>query len=166
MCCSLSADNSASPLVVRILNKKSGQYITVGPNKNGSGGVMLVQQPKSEEAGQKWLARVVPPSPGTSNPSKRFIFISTGEDKAMGIRYQSSITGAPACLWWPEYGPTETFVLTPAEGDWVYLENFTSRKFLGVLGASEQNGAQVVQWSQNKSDDQKWKIEPVKTKSK
>jgi hypothetical protein len=60
------------------------------------------------------------------------------------VRYQSSITGAPACLWPPRYGPTETFRLLPAEEGWVYLENYTSGKVLGVLGASTDDGAKIV----------------------
>ena len=88
--------------------------------------------------------------------------MSTTEDKAIGIRYQSSITGAPACLWWSRYGPTETFSLLAAGDGWFYLENYTSGKVLGVLGASTDDGAKIVQWGGNKSDDQRWKIEAVK----
>ena len=156
-----AAEPPPLPQLVRILNKHSGKYITVGTAKTSAGGVELLQQPRSEGAGQKWIARPVPPLPSTSHPPPRFIFVSMTEDKAMGIRYQSSITGAPACLWWPSYGPTETFSLLPAGDGWVYLDNYTSGKVLGVLGASTDDGAKIVQWGKNASDDQKWKIEPV-----
>ena len=122
---------------------------------------MLLQESKAEDSRQKWRAQPVPTSPGTSNPMPRFVFVSAVEDKAMGIRYESSITGAPACLWPPGYGPTETFRVLPAGEGWVYLENFTSRKVLQVLGASLDDRAKIVQWGQNNSDEQKWKIEPV-----
>lgn len=157
-----AAEPLPPPQVVRLLNKHSGKYITVGTQKTEAGGVELLQQPKNDSAGQKWIARPVAPPPSTSQPMPRFIYVSTSEDKAMGIRYQSSITGAPACLWWPGYGPTETFRILPVEDGWFYLENYTSGKVLGVLGASTADGAKIVQWGLNKSDDQKWKMEPVK----
>ena len=157
----IAAEPLPSPQIVRILNKHSGKYITVGTQKNDSGGVILVQQPKADSAGQKWLAQPVPPLPSTSNPPPEFRFVTMTEYKAIGIRYQSSITGTPACLWWPGYGPTETFSLLAAGDGWFYLRNYTSGKMLGVLGASLDDGARIVQWGKNTSDDQMWKIEPV-----
>ena len=65
-----AAEPSPPPQVVRILNKHSGKYITVGTRKTGAGGVELLQQSGSDSAGQKWLARPVPPLPATS-PRRR-----------------------------------------------------------------------------------------------
>ena len=58
-----AAEPSPPPQVVRLVNRHSGKYITVGTQKTEEGGVILVQQPKADHAGQKWVARPVAPGP-------------------------------------------------------------------------------------------------------
>jgi hypothetical protein len=72
----------------------------------------------------------------------RCLSIQSGST-AQGAQLQASAcTGSPDQFWDRPAG--------------LYLENFKSGLVTGVLGASTSNGAAIVQWAKNTSNDQQW----------
>ena len=142
----------------RIKNKNSGLYLEVADSKAENGA--NVQQGNSGADGWSFKA--------SDKEGYYYIYSETGDGKTylLDLDYGKIEDGTNIGIWSDTNSDAQLFKLVENNGYYEICTKATDDKScVGIASASAENGANVVQWSCNGSDDQLWalevKIEPV-----
>lgn len=137
----------------KIKNKNSGLYLEVADSKAENGA--NVQQGKTGSAG--WTFEK------SSVEGYYYIYseLGSGKNFLLDLDCGKTENGTNIGIWGNTNSDAQLFKLVDnGDGSYTICTKATSdESCIGVSGASQENGANVIEWECNTSDDQKWILE-------
>ncbi len=149
---SLSADSDSGPGFT-LVNYNSGDCLGI---LGGADDAPAVQWPCDGSANQTWTF-------GREYGNSLYFQLVNGDGQCLGVLGGSTAEGA-SVYGWSCLGPDHPDqywekVRSTSDPDYRYLVNLNSGLVVGVLGNSTAEGASVVQWAnQNTENNQLWEL--------
>lgn len=137
-----------------IKNKNSGMYLTV-ENDSASNGANVVQAKGTGSLGQRWIPELCSDGTYRLHPATDL----TG-GISLDVANGSTDGGTNIQIWENNGCSAQQFGIVKSGNGYVITTKVTDQKScLDVLDFSKENGANVIQWTNNETDNQIWYFE-------